>query len=643
MMATAFQIRTLPGMLLALSCAPAFAQGSGDNALTSAEDAFGTSVGRETIGIYNSARVRGFSPTVAGNVRVDGLYFDQVWGLTTRLQRATTIRVGLSAQSYPFPAPTGIVDYTLRIPGKDSGLRALVASDEWGSAAIEFDGVLPMISDRLTIGVGGAASKREYYNGTDAYYFNGAVIARWQPTQSLQIVPYWQRVHGEDDESGPIYVPSGDFLPPRVERRQFNGPDWAQYRGGSANYGALVRYEPDENWLVRTGVFRSEIDDERLFANLLVRLEQDGSAEQLIFADPPSKVVSTSGELRVTRSITDGSRLHVIHLSTRARERTRTYGGSSVLNLGPTLLGTRANVPEPGFVFGAQTYDRIEQTTLGAAYVGRWQGIGEIGAGLQWTDYFKSFEQPDAPLTETTSRPWLYYMTLAITPSEKIAFYAGFTRGLEETGVAPDNADNRKEALPAIITRQVDGGVRYALTSKLKLVAGVFDVRKPYLSIDETGLFRELGEVRHRGVEMSIAGALTPQLSIVAGAVLQEPEVGGEAVALGRVGSRPIDQPDSTLQINLEWRPRANSTFSFDAGATYTSELAATTSNRVELPPLTIVDVGGRYNFKIGKAPATLRVSVTNLLDEFGYDLRGSGAYDVIPGRLAAAYVVADW
>lgn len=54
---------------------------SRENAIAAAEDAFGTSIGRETIGLYDSGSVRGFSPTTAGNVRVEGLYFDQQGGL----------------------------------------------------------------------------------------------------------------------------------------------------------------------------------------------------------------------------------------------------------------------------------------------------------------------------------------------------------------------------------------------------------------------------------------------------------------------------------------------------------------------------------------------------------------------------------
>src|SRR5262245_5962342 len=80
------------------------------NVVTEAEDAFGLNVGRESIGIYNSQDVRGFSPIAAGNVRIDGLYFDPVAqfsnpaGIPSTLLDSVSIKVGLSAQGYPFAA-----------------------------------------------------------------------------------------------------------------------------------------------------------------------------------------------------------------------------------------------------------------------------------------------------------------------------------------------------------------------------------------------------------------------------------------------------------------------------------------------------------------------------------------------------------
>ena len=53
------------------------AQRADDNAVKSADDAFGNSVGNENIGLYSPFEVRGFSAVDAGNVRLDGLYFDR--------------------------------------------------------------------------------------------------------------------------------------------------------------------------------------------------------------------------------------------------------------------------------------------------------------------------------------------------------------------------------------------------------------------------------------------------------------------------------------------------------------------------------------------------------------------------------------
>ena len=62
--------------LLISQAAPA--QRAEENVTTDSEDAFGRSIGSESIGIYNEGDVRGFSPIEAGNVRIEGLYFDRL-------------------------------------------------------------------------------------------------------------------------------------------------------------------------------------------------------------------------------------------------------------------------------------------------------------------------------------------------------------------------------------------------------------------------------------------------------------------------------------------------------------------------------------------------------------------------------------
>ena len=149
---------------LAQTAPPATAGRADENAVTQAEDAFGTSIGNESVGIYNSFDVRGFSPTRAGNVRVEGLYYDQVWPINSRLRRSTTIRIGISAQGFPFPAPTGVVDYVLRKPGDEFSLSVAASLDTYGAVRMEFDGMVPLIKERLSLGAGVSLNKNEFFN-----------------------------------------------------------------------------------------------------------------------------------------------------------------------------------------------------------------------------------------------------------------------------------------------------------------------------------------------------------------------------------------------------------------------------------------------------------------------------------------------
>ncbi|MGO4781606.1 hypothetical protein AB4084_39580, partial [Lysobacter sp. 2RAB21] len=80
------------GCGLAAFAAAADAQRAGDNAVTAAEDAFGATLGNETIGLYSSKQVRGFSPVDAGNVRMDGIYFDRQGTVPPALVEGSTIR-----------------------------------------------------------------------------------------------------------------------------------------------------------------------------------------------------------------------------------------------------------------------------------------------------------------------------------------------------------------------------------------------------------------------------------------------------------------------------------------------------------------------------------------------------------------------
>jgi iron complex outermembrane receptor protein len=149
-----------------------------ENAVRQAEDAFGTTIGRETIGIYSSGSVRGFSPIAAANARIDGLYYDQATPPNPRIRRSTSIKVGLSAQGYLFPAPTGVVDYALRRPGTEALLSTTVGLNSLGDKSLEFDAELPLASDTLSLGAGLGLYDHVFNNGATSRQHVGGLTLR---------------------------------------------------------------------------------------------------------------------------------------------------------------------------------------------------------------------------------------------------------------------------------------------------------------------------------------------------------------------------------------------------------------------------------------------------------------------------------
>lgn len=618
-----------------------------ENAVRQVGDAFGSTIGREVIGIYNQMNVRGFSPIAAGNVRIDGLYFDPVVPPSTRISRTTTIRVGLSALGSPFPAPTGLVDFGFRRPGDEAAASVLVAADEWGTLNAEADGVLP-VSDQLSFGFGASVRKESGLDATRENSFGGTLIARWNPAPGLTLIPFASVLYQSLDDHRLTFQTAAEFLPPLLPRRQRFGPDWVNGSGLDANIGMLGDWQVAQGWLLRAGIFRSSRNRERQMTNLVRGLLPDRTGTQRVIVDPRLNFAAVSGEVRLTRQIDEGPRRHQIHLAVRGRSGDRRFGGSDILELGPVQIDTPSQVPEPAFRFGQQQLDDVKQITGGIAYEGRWLGVGEIAAGLQWSDYKKRIDLPSANglgagIQATDDRLLLYNITVAANITPALVVYAGTVNGLEESGVAPGNAINRNEALPAIRTRQFDAGLRWALTDQIKLVAGVFDITKPYFNLDAAGRFDVLGDVVNRGVEASIAGPLTKSLSIVAGGVWLWPRVSAPGARPGLVGERPVAAIGQRVEFSADWRPPFAPGLSFDSRIAYRSSETATVSNSVAIPARTIVDVGGRYRFNLAGKNALLRVQLSNLFDVEGFDLRGAGAYGPIPGRLAQAYITVDF
>lgn len=633
---------TAPPAPPAVVTAPVVPRGRADeNVVRQAQDAFGATIGRETLGIYSSSSVRGFSPLAAGNARIQGLYFDQVASLDPRILRSVSIKVGLSAQGYAFPAPTGVIDSVLRRPGSERLLSATTEVDGFGARSIELDGELPL-SSTVSIGAGAGLFDNRNFDDTKSHRNDEAVTASWRPTPGVDIQPFWSRSNLTGANFNPVIEPAGAFLPPRVRRSVYYGPSWATSAVESTNLGVIGRAELAPHWTLDAGVFRSITDIPYNVDIFLVDLQPDRSGDLIGFFDPPVRSASTSGEVRLTHDFDEGPRSHSVLVSVRGRDSANRYDGSSFADLGPVTEGVKIDASEPRASFTAQNRDHVQQLTVGAAYAGHWRNVGELSLGLSRVDYTKTFGQPDVPTVKTTDRPWTYNVGGAAYLTGRLALYASYTRGFEETGVAPSNAANRGQALPSIVTEQKEAGVRWRIGKDVRFVVGAFDIRKPYLSLDGHNVYTTLGSTESRGIEASLSGSLPAGLRIAAGGVFLDPTVVGAARGLSGVGKRPVGVPLHSIDISLDWQIPGQKALSVDLDAENSGRVTALVDNSLFIPTVTLFDLGARYRFKISGTKATFRIQAANVFNKFAYSYYSPGAFQPISGRRINAYLAID-
>ena len=603
----------------------AFAQRADENIVKSAEDAFGARVGGENIGLYSANSTRGFSASQAGNVRLEGLYFDQPAFIGRTVVPRTTIRVGLSAQSYPFPAPTGIVDIGLAVPGDQRTVSFIHETRQPIGPNLEILEYRTPVNDQLSIGFGSAVFRPYSEGGVYANSWTASSTARIRPTSDVEILPFIYYQETADAEVSPSVFTGGAYLPPRIDRGIFYGQQWADRSAIDVSYGALVRGNAWGNWQLQAGIFRSGLIRPVNYVVFYRNVTQAGSGTLDILRYPKHSSISVSGEIRATGVFTDGSFRHTVHFSARGRDTRRIFGGGANAAYGLAAIGVERSVAEPAaWTFSVRDKDVVKQVTPGISYALQWANVGEFSLGLQKSLYHRDYGKENVAPAATESRLWLYNGTLAYYVTPQLAFYSGYTRGLEEFGTAPDNTVNAGEPLPARLTKQIDGGLRYTIFPGFTFVGGVFEVSKPYFDRDTANVYTVVGDLSHRGVELSLTGRPFTGVNIVAGAVFMKARVSGLSVDRGLIGEISPGASPRILRLNLQYGAPAWNGFTIEANVEHEGAQMANRANTLKVPALTTYSVAARYPFAIGKVRANVRVQVNNLTNAFAWTVEGN-------------------
>ena len=637
-------------ILLASFPTTAHAQRVAENVNTQASDAFGSSVGFERNGLYNQEDVRGFNPVDAGNVRVEGLYIDLIERFSGRLIEGNSIRVGLAAQRYPFPAPTGLVDFRLSLPqsntvfsldvdnGNGSGVRGPSAN---------FTAKLPIDGGRLGIVLGAGARYAQRPEGATSTFVTYSALVAFRPAPGTELIAFTGGIISSRERARPTYFPAGTAPPPMLRRGVNLGLDWANRNSQIYTHGMIAKVALAPGWRINAGLFLSGKSADDSFSDLFLGVNPDGSAKnRLIIADGNNADRSLSGELRLTYEWTRGSISHTVTADLRGRAKDRLFGGTVNLPLGPGSIYSATGWTQPAFTLRPENEDHVRQLTAGVAYGLLWRGKASLDISLAKSTYKKTvnFANPLLADPVTTDRPLLWSVGGSIALSKNVILFGGVTRGQEDALIAPGFASNGAEAPPAIRTKQEEIGLSLKVTKRLTLIAAAFQITKPYFNLDPALRYRQLGTLTNKGIEISLTGKLTPGLTIVAGTLFLDPSIQGEAADAKLIGPRPVGQIRRRSQLNLDWRLQSGkSPLSLDLALESLSARMANAANTLQAPARTTFNIGARYRFSLGKLNAVFRPTIVNVTNNYGWQVSSSGGWTYTAPRAITLSLAADF
>lgn len=581
-----------------------------DRAVERATDAFGIRIGVEQIGLYNETQVRGFNLQDSGNYRINDSYFAKSGGIVDAVLSGVITRVGYNALDADFAAPSGIVEYRLRSPFDAPTVHAELALREYGGRLYDLRLAGRSGDDRFAGLVGAQYLDGRSSSGLVPRYYRVGAVTEWRPAEGTSLTGFTS-VNIFDLEGFYGVSASGDALPPRMQHPRRYVTSWSDHDGVDFNIGLIGSAEAGDRVGLGGSLIYSRLDLDRAdFTRLVV--DEQGVGHATGFSNRPRDNQTWSASLRGDWRIDDGQRLYA---EMRGRQTRNRFGPSVSVDLGAFDLDDGiAPSAAPELPPMPRTLDAIDQLSGGIGYE-RTMGRLRLKGGIQRTWHRREITAPGRPPEATTQSPWLYDASAAYAVTPGWTLFASATRGLEESGAAPDNAANRNEVLPPAISTQQELGFRGRISDGLTLIGSLFSIEKAAPGFDANNVYGLFGELRHRGAELSLVGAITPRLRVVSGAVYLDARRSGDPVRNGVWSKEAVGLPSFQAMTGLTYAIPAVQGLSFDGQLNHSSSRRVFSRSELRTPPLTTVDIGLRHAFAIGKANMAVRARVANLFD----------------------------
>ncbi|WMJ71228.1 TonB-dependent siderophore receptor [Stenotrophomonas sp. 24(2023)] len=609
------------------------------------------------VGYYQNIAIRGFALDTATGYRFNGLSMAGEQRLALENLQQVEILKGEAGLAAGVMAPGGIINYVGKRPAEVRTVT--LGTDSEGSRYTAVDvghWLTPRFGLRLNAAWEDTHAYVDHADGRRNFY---SLAADWLISEhgKLEVDANYQ-TSAQRSVSG-YQLLGGVALPHGVDRSLMLGhqPWQAPVSIASSNITAAHTYDFNADWQSRVAVghSRSVIDDNVAFAYGCFYAAQcaDGSV--------PGNYFAPNGDYDIYdyRSPDDTRRNLEARAELRGHFSTGRIGHQLTLGLDSfqRTVDKRRNVNE--YVGTANIHDadipvfapsplqpgdavRRLDSRQRAAFVLDRISIGDDWQWLAGGRFVRlderAYDKRGALERRDRLSRFLPQTALVWKATGALSAYASYVRGIALGQEAPFWTSNAGDFLPAVESRQLEAGVKFAATDALDLGAALFRIRQPYQYAMPDGSaagysFVEAGQQTHTGLELSANGQLTERLHLNASASVLQARVHDTGTPTYE-GHQLINVPKARASVHLDYQLPFVPTLAVTGGWRYAAANVATADGRVRAPAYHVVDLGLRLQQQLRGQPVTWNLSVDNVFNRFYWRDTGSssGDYYLFPG-----------
>lgn len=544
-------------------------------------------------------------------------------------QRVELLR-GVSALYYGLATPSGIVNVVTKRAGDRPVTSFYVNGDAEGSYGGGIDlgrrfGPDGQFGARFNAYAGHIETP---IDGVDGYRYLASGAFDWQATDRLSFkldVEHYRRV---TDEPGGIAIAAARLLPEIPNPHNRYAPANAPYRTWSTNVLGRADYALGDDWSLRAEAGYAQSRRQRTRADFSFTSTVTGPMTGIgrISGNYTPDQEYTNAYLRgeiAGKLDTFGIEHQLLLGVARNRQVQEDQNQRSYTSVAQNFYDPVA-IPFDSLAFGSTRFlaGTVNIDTgyylLDIARVG--QKLLLIG-GVRRVIYDTRSDS-----SNFTIKAWTPTGGVVFRPTQKTSLYFTYIEGLESAGTAPSGTANEGDILPPVRSKQIEFGGRVEVLGTLASLAW-FRINRGLDYTNDLNLHVVDGRAIHEGVELSVQGNITPNLSVaIAGQYLKATQ--HDTGVAAQNGKRVDNTPRWSGSIFAEYKPPVLPGFGINAGLYYNGRRYADALNTFVMPGYTTYSLGANYRMKLdGERAIMFRVNGDNLTNKRYWSTGGTVFY----------------